>query len=325
MNDDDYIKIRQAIIALASAKKTLRELKVIRSERLTGEIGEFLAGIQLGGEVIQADSTSNKGWDLMWRGPNMDKHERIQVKCHAKGPGNKARWTIVKHVDDFERLIVLVLSHDYHLKEIYNIPTAEVKSRSDLITDGKEYRVMWDKFKDYLQEPSEELKNILQIYEDSNTELILDDFINDDQWEILTRWNANTIYFAPTSWIEWNIEDDNLLPRLKKRKLIFELFKRTYDWKISLVGASGYFDIPETIPNNAASETCCYRLWEGNEGDIPLLTCDSDGRPDFVSKDDFLRWINEWIEMTNEKSQETHSENFEDWVANVNKWAEDKF
>ena len=70
---NDYIKIRNALDRLIDAKKDLRKLGVLRSERTIGEYGEWFAEKMTGAR--RDDSTSRKGYDLLLNGS-----WRIQVK-----------------------------------------------------------------------------------------------------------------------------------------------------------------------------------------------------------------------------------------------------
>lgn len=81
-----YVEIREAINRLVEAKQDLKNLGVLRSERTIGEYGEWFAEKLTGAE--RKGSTSRKGFDLI-----LNNTWKIQVKAHAKGDGNNARWT----------------------------------------------------------------------------------------------------------------------------------------------------------------------------------------------------------------------------------------
>lgn len=142
MNHDKNIaEARHALDQIAQAKETLRRLDVIRSERMTGEIGEWLIEQIYGG--ARAASTSQKGYDLEIDGL------RYQVKTHAKGDNNSARWTEFKYERGvFDFFIILVLSKEYAIKELYRIPEHVVFER---INETLKQRVLkWDDFSDCL-------------------------------------------------------------------------------------------------------------------------------------------------------------------------------
>jgi|CXWL01.1.fsa_nt_gi hypothetical protein len=316
------IEIKNALSSIANAKKTLRDHKVIRSERLTGEIGEYLASIQLDGVVEHAESTTNKGWDLLWYQGDSKKEGRVQVKCHAKGPKNIGKYTIVRHVDDFEWLMIVVLSHDYHLTKLYLIPKDEVVNIGDYKQERKEYVVVWDKFSDFLVNEHDLNSQVKKIFQKHGTnELELDDEYTETKWEIFTAPNSKTVYFAPISWLPWNITD-NKNTRLKNRHLVFELYKRRNDWKISLLGAIGQNNIPGTKPNTVGEgKTVCYRLWGGDKNALPeILINQDDDRPDFPTDSVLEDWLNRWVE----KHNQLQDIDFWKWIEQINEWGSSK-
>lgn len=58
-----YQLIKTNIELLINAKNQLKELNVLRSERVTGEFGEWFAEELTGAK--RAKSTTQKGWDLI--------------------------------------------------------------------------------------------------------------------------------------------------------------------------------------------------------------------------------------------------------------------
>jgi hypothetical protein len=132
--------IRSAINKIVDGKNTLRKLGVIRSERLIGEIGEWIGKSIFGGE--SAESSSQKGYDLVIDG------KKYQVKAHAKGENNNARWTEFKYEKgQFDYLVIIVMCSDLYLKEVYCIDEETVFSRLNL---SKKQRVVdWDNYTDY--------------------------------------------------------------------------------------------------------------------------------------------------------------------------------
>lgn len=132
---DDFSIVRDQLDSIVEAKRRLRELDVIRSERMVGEIGEWLAESILGGERVQ--STSQKGHDVI------REDLRVQVKTHAKGDENNARWTDFKYEPgQFDELVIIVMSKDLKLKEVFRIPEEVVFERID---ETKKQRVVnWD-------------------------------------------------------------------------------------------------------------------------------------------------------------------------------------
>jgi hypothetical protein len=131
---NNYRDVRDALNQIVSAKQILRNLKVIRSERFTGELGEWFVGEMY--NALPAASTSQKGWDLMLG------DRRIQVKTHAKGDGNNARWTeLGKYTEeDFDELIIVVFTKEFSLKELYKVPVKDAISH----VKGKQRVIGWN-------------------------------------------------------------------------------------------------------------------------------------------------------------------------------------
>jgi hypothetical protein len=144
-----YQTVRQYLDSLVEAKRRLRELDVTRSERLVGEMGEWLAESIFGGR--RAESSSQKSYDII----NNDR--KVQVKTHAKGDGNNARWTEFKYQrGEFNDFIIIVMTNGYRLKEVYHIPEEIVFER---INEAKKQRVVdWDAYPEYAI-PLDELPN----------------------------------------------------------------------------------------------------------------------------------------------------------------------
>jgi len=122
-------------------KQMLFDLDVIRSERFIGEFGEWFAENLFG--AIRAKSTSQIGWDLI-----DDNGQKYQVKTHAKGKNNNARWTNWSYSkSDFDVLILLIFSNRLEIKEIYKIPYEIAFKRINL--DRKQKVLMWDNYADF--------------------------------------------------------------------------------------------------------------------------------------------------------------------------------
>jgi hypothetical protein len=137
--------VRELLVTLYETKAALRKLGVLRSERLTGELGEWLVETAYYG--TRAKSTTQTGWDI--KVSKGGQEVRIQVKAHAKGQKNGARWTDINRgsLDYFERLVIVVLSDDYFVKEWYDIPTPVL--RQVLVPTKKSHVVNWESVKAY--------------------------------------------------------------------------------------------------------------------------------------------------------------------------------
>ena len=150
--------IRSALDSMVRAKRVLRDYDVTRSERLVGEIGEWLVESIFGGE--RASSSSQKGYDII------RDDRRVQVKTHAKGDANNARWTEFKYQKgEFDDFVIVVMSKEYCLKEIFYIPEDVLFER---INESKKQRVVdWDQYHDCrigLDDlPNQDLVNLFRI------------------------------------------------------------------------------------------------------------------------------------------------------------------
>lgn len=323
--------VKLALRDLANAKQTLRNLNIIRSERLTGEIGEYIASIQLPC-AEHAATTSNKGWDLLWKDPASGNQMRIQVKCHAKGPKNTARWTVIKHLDDFEILMIVVLSHDYQLKELYQILVKDVQDRTENNLDRKEFTVYWDKFKDFKIDPNEKVKAIFEKVTTDAEELVLDDEEVDMKWKIITAPNAANVYFVPQLWHQWNHTGDNQPNNLKGKRFVFELYPRenSNGYVLILRGQilKESLEFPKNDfnqPANAGKKiyTKGYAIWKDYEEATMPTVKTADGRPYYPTDDDLLNWISRWEEMV--AKQLESKEAFWHWIEKVNEWGNSNF
>ena len=102
--------IRAALDNYVTAKSELAKLGILRSERTIGEYGEWFAEILTG--ATRDSNTSRKGYDLVMG------DKKIQVKSHAKGDKNNARWTDWTYSSKvFDELIILVFNKELFLKE----------------------------------------------------------------------------------------------------------------------------------------------------------------------------------------------------------------
>lgn len=142
----NFMKETRALLAtLYKTKEALRQKGVIRSERFTGELGEWL--VEVAYEAERAAATSQRGWDVKER--SAGKSSLLQVKTHAKGKKNGARWTEVRPecLELFDRLIIVVLSDDYFIREWFDIPKEAL--RAMLTQSGKSWIVKWDDAKSH--------------------------------------------------------------------------------------------------------------------------------------------------------------------------------
>jgi hypothetical protein len=236
-------KTKEMIKKFSDSKKDLFKNGIIRSERVTGEIGEYLACLQFANSKLAA-TTSNPGWDIKVEIENQI--QKIQVKSHAKGLYNNARWSEVKNIHLFDYLFIVIFNSEYHVKELYNIPTHAIKAHGKLNKDRGIYLIPWDKFKIYQVPPNESVKEEFQIINERSPIPptppidinILGEYDHEEgntPWEVLTKVTSKSqILFAPRIWKGWNVSEDGVFNT--GRKLVFELYKRKTDWKITLRG-----------------------------------------------------------------------------------------
>ncbi len=139
--DNSQFQIRAAIDNLVCAKERLSALGVVRSERLVSEIGEWFFTALYGGD--RAGTSVQKGWDIMLN------DKKIQVKTHAKGDKNTARWTDLNYYDEnsFDELVIIVFTKTFQLKEFYRAPSKAVMGKAEK-RSGKR-QIKWDKLQDY--------------------------------------------------------------------------------------------------------------------------------------------------------------------------------
>lgn len=139
----DHLKARKLLDTIAQAKMALQSMGVIRSERFTGELGEWMAEVAYNAQ--RAEGTSNPDWDLSVPSTN----EYLQVKTHAKGSENNAKWTALKtqSVKSFNRLIIIVLTPDYYIKKWYDVPSVVVREK--IIKCGSLHIIKWNDVADY--------------------------------------------------------------------------------------------------------------------------------------------------------------------------------
>lgn len=131
-------EVSQAVQALAEIQngmEKLRRLRVIRSQKVVGDLGEWVVAQVFDGEL--ATSKGNRNWDILAEG------ERIQVKAHAKAPDNSTRWTgFPKAPRGYDAMVVVVFSPAFRVLELYKVPAEDVGRL--LRTSGNKLRLHWD-------------------------------------------------------------------------------------------------------------------------------------------------------------------------------------
>lgn len=132
-------EIDQSVVAvkqLSTAVKFLKETGVIRSRRFTGDIGEWYVERLYYAE--RPTSQTQKGWDLILPATG----ETLQVKTQSFDQQN--RWNYLESDSNFfDRLIVVILTDSFNLRDLFDIPAAELTA---IIRVGKENKpyYYWD-------------------------------------------------------------------------------------------------------------------------------------------------------------------------------------
>lgn len=124
-----------AITQLAHAINALKATGVIRSRRFTGDLGEWYVAQLYSGRI--AGSQVEKGWDVQ-----LADGTRLQVKTQSYDPQN--RWNYLdSDRAHFDRLVAVILNDTFTLRDLYDIPVADLVS---LLRTGREGRpqYFWD-------------------------------------------------------------------------------------------------------------------------------------------------------------------------------------
>ena len=139
--------VRQLLDQFFEVKKSLQKCGVIRSERFTGDLGEWLVATAYKGRL--ASSATQIGWDV--EATIVGNNFKLQVKTHAKGKNNNARWSAIKKEslerELFDYLIIVVMSDDYFIQDWFEIPRSSLKNI--LVQSGNSWIVRWDSIESY--------------------------------------------------------------------------------------------------------------------------------------------------------------------------------
>ena len=136
----DVVSPDQAIFSLSDAFSVLRRCGVIRSTRLVGDLGEWYVATLFDGQISQ--SQAQKGWDILERSTG----QKLQVKTQTFDPKNQWNY-LTTSPEHFDRLIIVLLTDTFLVRDIYDIPTTEV---DQVICIGKENKPRY-RFKDLLR------------------------------------------------------------------------------------------------------------------------------------------------------------------------------
>jgi hypothetical protein len=130
----DVSQISGALERWSSSISDLKNLGVVRSQKVLSDFSEWLVAEIYGGERPQ--SRAHPGYDVLAGS------EKIQVKAHAKSQDNPNRWSTIKDPENFDTLALLILSTTYKVQEFYRISSKELHPY--LKPYKQRYRLNWD-------------------------------------------------------------------------------------------------------------------------------------------------------------------------------------
>lgn len=130
----DVSQISDALERWCSAISDLKNLGVVRSQKVLSDFSEWLVTEIYAGE--RPRSRAHPGYDVLAGS------EKIQVKAHAKSEENPNRWSTIKDLEKFDTLVLLILSTTYKVQEFYRISSKEL--RPFLRADKEGYRLNWN-------------------------------------------------------------------------------------------------------------------------------------------------------------------------------------
>jgi hypothetical protein len=123
---------RTAFIQIHEGMACLRSLGIIRSQKFGADFAEWLIAELFRGRL--ADNKTQRGWDVL------ADDKRISVKSHAKAQTNHTRWTDVGNLCLCDRLAIVVMTEDFLVRELYDLPSVD----ADRMADNKQ-RLRWDR------------------------------------------------------------------------------------------------------------------------------------------------------------------------------------
>src|SRR5260221_13854953 len=112
MIPSDVSKIVDALDRWCSAAGDLKELGVVRSQKVLSDLSEWFVAEIYGGKRVE--SKTHPGYDVVVAGA-----ERIQVKHAAKAKDNPARWHPIKslkQLKQFDSLELVIFSDSYKVR-----------------------------------------------------------------------------------------------------------------------------------------------------------------------------------------------------------------
>lgn len=117
-------EILRAIQQFCEAAGRLSELRVIRTKKFVGDIGEWIVARAL--RVDLPPNPSEKGWDV-----KMSTGERVQVKTFTTNPSQKPSMPTLRRLSEegrgYDSLAIVILDASYLIRNLWIAPLPEWK------------------------------------------------------------------------------------------------------------------------------------------------------------------------------------------------------
>ena len=126
-------EIKKLLLQYNEILKKLRDNDVIRTSKLVGEYGEYVAIKKLGLELAKS---GNKGYDAI-----DSKGKKYEIKTRKSMSYNKAtKFQVTNKELDFDFLICIIFDENWNLTKFYKIPESKVvlSKNSIIINKGLE-------------------------------------------------------------------------------------------------------------------------------------------------------------------------------------------
>lgn len=153
----DLRSVAEELRTISKSMAKLRELGVIRSQKLVSDLGEWIVATLLGGSL--AGSKTQKGWDVECAG------QRVQVRSHAKSENNPNQWSPAPtNPTGCDDLVIVVFSERLQVEQILRVPIAVATQRA------KNGRLQWRSIQKFKLRPSDFLayENLRPLFAEEN-------------------------------------------------------------------------------------------------------------------------------------------------------------
>jgi hypothetical protein len=122
-------EIKKLLLQYNEILKKLRDKGVIRTSKLVGEYGEYVAIKKLGLDLAKS---GNRGYDAI-----DSKGKKYEIKTRKSMSYNKAtKFQVTNKIFDFDFLICIIFDDDWNLTKFYKIPESKlVLSKNNIIVN----------------------------------------------------------------------------------------------------------------------------------------------------------------------------------------------